>query len=104
MSGRPDVRREDGTFAPLGAETPAERTRRLTGARADRLLADPAALAAFVKSCRARVCVSPAGPPPTRPTVPGSPATTPRAPLARLPGVPPNNGSAPAGARKGEIP
>lgn len=49
------MRREDGTFAPLGAETPAERTRRLTGARADRLLADPAALAAFVKSCRARL-------------------------------------------------
>jgi len=53
--GRRDVRREDGTFVPLGAETPAERTRRLTGARADAMLAAPAALAAFVKSCRARL-------------------------------------------------
>jgi hypothetical protein len=41
-------RREDGTFEPLGDETPDERKRRLTGARADALLADPAALRAWV--------------------------------------------------------
>ena len=48
-------RREDGTFEPLGAETPDERHRRLTGARADALLADPAALAAWVASLQSRL-------------------------------------------------